>query len=317
MSLIEQFDKELEVIYKNENYIVRDNGTVLRKQKPNKRKRPLDEQWTFGKQDKQKGYMYIASHPIHRIVAYAFLGTPPSKEYVVDHIDTNKCNNRPENLRWVTRLENIILNPITLKRIEVAYGSLDEFFKNPQKEINLGPNISWMRTVSKEEAQSSKKQLLKWASTDKISQDSHLSEWIYQNRKPSTTNRFSLDDKPSLTYGALQRNMKWPTAFPTCPNTMTNDPLQTYLKKLHKGVTFTKNGYAGSIVEMVGKFEKLISVILKSDNIKPWSVIKITVENNQYVHEFRGLFFELNRAKQEHYKLLNIPFNGDSIDNYC
>jgi hypothetical protein len=250
-------------------------------------------------------------------VAYAFLGTPPSKEYVVDHIDTNKCNNRPENLRWVTRLENIILNPITLKRIEVAYGSLDEFFKNPQKEINLGPNISWMRTVSKEEAQSSKKQLLKWASTDKISQDSHLSEWIYQNRKPSTTNRFSLDDKPSLTYGALQRNMKWPTAFPTCPNTMTNDPLQTYLKKLHKGVTFTKNGYAGSIVEMVGKFEKLISVILKSDNIKPWSVIKITVENNQYVHEFRGLFFELNRAKQEHYKLLNIPFNGDSIDNYC
>ena len=50
-------------------------------------------------------------------MATAFHGEPPTKEHVVDHIDTNKQNNRPENLRWVTRLENILLNPITAKRI--------------------------------------------------------------------------------------------------------------------------------------------------------------------------------------------------------
>jgi len=316
MDLINQFDKEIEVIYKNEHYKVRDNGSVLRKQKPNKRKRPLDEQWTFGKQDKQKGYLNIASQPIHRIVAYAFLGTPPSKEHVVDHIDTNKCNNRPENLRWVTRLENIILNPITLKRIEIAYGSLEDFFENPKKENNLEPNIAWMRTVSKEEAQNCKRQLLKWANTDKISQNGYLSEWIYQNRKPYKINQFSLDAKPSLTDGVIQRNMKWPIAFPACPDTITDNPLETYLKKLSKGVVFTKNDYGESFVELVEKSENFISVISKQDNVKPYSVIKVTIENNQYVHESRGLFFELNGAKQEHYKLLNIPFDGDSIDNY-
>jgi len=315
-NLINQYNEENEVIYQNETYLVRDNGAVLRKQKPHKRKRPLDEQWTFGKQDKQKGYLHIASQPIHRIVAYAFLGTPPSKEHVVDHIDTNKHNNRPENLRWVTRLENIILNPITLKRIEIAYGSLEEFFKNPKKESNLEPNIAWMRTVSKEEAQSCKRQLLKWASTDTMPQDGRLNEWIYQNRKPYTTNKFSLEDKPSLTYGVIQRNWKWLTAFPACPNTITDNPLETYLKKLSKGVVFTKNDYGISHVEIAEKSENLISIISKSDNIKPWSVVKITVENNQYIHELKGLFFELNGAKNKHYKLLNIPFDGDSIDNY-
>ncbi|WP_294143305.1 HNH endonuclease signature motif containing protein [uncultured Sanguibacteroides sp.] len=33
--------------------------------------------------------------------------------YVVDHIDTNRQNNRIENLRWLTKLENVLLNPIS------------------------------------------------------------------------------------------------------------------------------------------------------------------------------------------------------------
>ena len=45
---------------------------------------------------------------LHRLVAYTFLGNPPEGKTEVDHIDDNKDNNRPENLRWVTRSENIL-----------------------------------------------------------------------------------------------------------------------------------------------------------------------------------------------------------------
>lgn len=32
---------------------------------------------------------------------------------IVDHIDTNRCNKRSENLSWLTRLENAFNNPYT------------------------------------------------------------------------------------------------------------------------------------------------------------------------------------------------------------
>lgn len=38
----------------------------------------------------------------------------------IDHIDTNRCNNRPENLRWVTCKENHN-NPLTLKHMSEAH----------------------------------------------------------------------------------------------------------------------------------------------------------------------------------------------------
>jgi hypothetical protein len=39
---------------------------------------------------------------VHRLVAMAFLGDPPSPEHTVDHIDTNAQNNHVSNLRWAT-----------------------------------------------------------------------------------------------------------------------------------------------------------------------------------------------------------------------
>ena len=99
MADINDFTREVECIYKDERYAVRDNGAVFRYPRDGKRPRKYDNFWTFGKPNIVHGYMEIASVRVHAIVATAFLGPKPTKEHVVDHIDTNRRNNRVENLR--------------------------------------------------------------------------------------------------------------------------------------------------------------------------------------------------------------------------
>jgi len=45
---------------------------------------------------------------IHRLVALYFLEPPDNQNNQVDHIDNNKTNNKVENLRWVTKKDNIL-----------------------------------------------------------------------------------------------------------------------------------------------------------------------------------------------------------------
>lgn len=59
------------------------------------------------------GYKYVGinsnSYRIHRLVCLAFHGNSPSSDKdIVNHIDGNKENNRPENLEWITIKENNI-----------------------------------------------------------------------------------------------------------------------------------------------------------------------------------------------------------------
>jgi HNH endonuclease len=44
---------------------------------------------------------------VHRLIATAFIGTPPTARHEVNHKDGNPSNNIPSNLEWCTKQENI------------------------------------------------------------------------------------------------------------------------------------------------------------------------------------------------------------------
>ena len=129
--LLDTYNEERECDYKDRHYRVRDNGSVLRLPKDPSKPRKGDNEWTFGTHHTGKQYLFIGSHQVHRIVATAFHGKPEAETDVVDHIDTNGENNRPENLRWTTRLGNA-LNPATRKKLELMTGlSIEKILEDP------------------------------------------------------------------------------------------------------------------------------------------------------------------------------------------
>lgn len=180
--LLIEFNEVKECIYKDEHYSVRDNGAVMRHPREGVRKRKLDNVWSFGTPN-LFGYLDHGGERVHRIVATAFHGAAPSDQHVVDHIDTNRQNNRPENLRWLTKLENILNNEITRKKVELICGSIEAFLENPsllyghEKEDQ---NFSWMRNVSKEEARISLARLTEWAKSPTKPKGGSLGDWIFQ-----------------------------------------------------------------------------------------------------------------------------------------
>ena len=164
---INEYTRETTCEYKGEVYSVRDNGAVMRHIREGKKSRKLDNVWTFGTKDKTRGYMMISSHRVHIIVAKAFIPGNEDGKMVVDHIDTNRCNNRVENLRWLTKLENVLLNEATLKRVTfLCGGDINKFIENPSCLQDLTGNnqdIMWMRTVTAEEAKRAIEHISAWA----------------------------------------------------------------------------------------------------------------------------------------------------------
>ncbi|MCX6293761.1 MAG: HNH endonuclease signature motif containing protein [Sphingobacteriales bacterium] len=323
---LNDFERACNCIYNDEHYTVRDNGAVLRNSRENEHTRPTDNKWTFGKLNRKTGYLEIASVRVHRIVATGFHGEPPSKEHVVDHIDTNKQNNRPENLRWVTRLENVLLNPITLKRIEIACGCrIEEFLDNPSKfrDKFKEPNNRWMCTVSIEEAQKSKEKLLAWAESDKLSAGGSLGEWIYSRNLPKTVVDITPEFTTSLTQNAVQKNWTTPTEFPCCPQDKSLFSIANYAANLNVGNPFSKNHYFNSIIEdfAISKDESTLWVMCKNvepNAIKPYLLAEIKIENNKFVHNNLGSFFKNDGAKKQFTLLQGLEWTeGDTFDDFC
>jgi len=318
------FSREVVCSYKGERYSVRDNGAVFKHSQEGKRTRPTDNKWTFGEPNDLTGYMEIASVRVHLIVATAFHGERSTKVYVVDHIDTNRRNNRPENLRWLTRLENAMSNPVTKKKIEFVCGcTVEEFLANPEKYRDRfqDQNFSWMRTVSAEEAKTCLENMNAWAKSDKQPSGGTLGEWVY---KPILQEQYIEpipEDVTAKTPNAVQRDWRVPSEFPCCPQEHNGEPIIAYAEKMQIGLTFCVNNIYSSIVRkyaMSGDHQVLYVLSESKSAPKPWAVAKITFEEDVFVHSSLGTFFELNGAEKQFCIAQGHEWTGgDSIDDYC
>lgn len=317
MISLDDFEIANKCVYKDERYFIRDNGAVLRYPLDGKRQRPTDNNWTFGKLNIKTGYLEIASVRIHRIVATAFHGEPPTKEHVVDHIDTNKQNNRPDNLRWVTRLENILLNPITARRIEIVCGSVEAFLTDPSKfrDKFSDPNYEWMCAVSAEEAQVSLDRMQSWAKSDKTLQGGSIGEWIFNREivetRPAKRPNYIMSKTPNAAQRIIFTPEDKPNEYPCTPQVFEGNPLAAYHENLTEGAPFFRN-HNGEYVVVKSGFSKdghVLYVLTKaayvyregesgewmpvpiaelsesvSDKDLPHSLTEITNEDGLFVH---------------------------------
>ena len=309
---INDYDVVKDCIYKGEHYSVRDNGSVLRHQCEGKRKRKLDNVWSFGMSNKNTGYMDFCGERVHRIVATAFHGPAPSDQHVVDHIDTNRQNNRPEKLRWLTKLENILNNEITRKKVELICGSIEAFLENPALlygHESEDKNFFWMRNVTKEEARISLEKLTKWAKTPTKPKGGYMGEWVFQDTPRVGYTPAIRFDEPiipetieeeeseplktqSLTPNAIQLNWKYPVRFPCCPLDYSGNPLEAYMANLGEGKLFSTNDFGDSSVLRFGMPQPDCLWVMCDIRIgwKTHALTKITFEDGIFYHENKGVY---------------------------
>lgn len=304
-------------------------------------------------QEKQNQWVYVFASNIrvHQVVATAFWGHEKEDGMVVDHKDTNRCNNRAENLHWVTKLENVLNNPITRSRIIKKCGSIEAFLENPAllQDSTEDPNFAWMRTVSEEEAAKCKANLERWSKEDVVYPKQSkigLGDWIFRDvsvarqgdeiRQKLTQilkhkNSVALNNEPndwdeetvsmlskSLTSNAMQENWNTPTEFPLCPSESMS--LDAYYLSLEKGKVFVQICGKGVIIEAaISDNKKAICVVTNNPNsLKKWFVTYIYVSDNKYIHRSGGSFFSEIGALKEITFFQGKEWTGeDCIDDYC
>ena len=332
--LINNFSEEKKCEYKGEIYSVRDNGAVMRHLREGKKVRKNDNVWTFGTKDNATGYMKIGQHRVHIIVATAFFGRKDSKVYVVDHIDTNRCNNRADNLRWLTRLENVLMNPVTLKRVTMLCGGdITKFIKNPSclRDITgTNQDLTWMRSVTPEEAAIAYENIMRWGlkpveNNKMIKASARKSDWMFEEKK----SHFEITiDTPQIVKAkspdtALQLKWKTPTDFPCCPTNLSNGGLIEYFENLHTENDFSVNQYScHKVIDKAlvddGKALLVVTHDTTEDAVKPYGLAQIYCSGGQFVHESISTFFEKNGALQYFAEMQGLVWEGgESIDMYC
>lgn len=306
------FNEERTCLYRGESYSVRDNGAICRHARPNARKRKLDEVWTFGTTGIH-GHLYFNGQAVHRIVATAFSDDGVEKsDLVVDHIDTNRVNNRPENLRWVSRLENALLNENTVRKLELATGyPIEELMANMDllHSLKLPSNYSWMTQVEENEAKQALSARRKWLMDAKHNPDYKTRERLYYY--------------PSLTSNAAQVN-QWKTIgfFPSVEK-CKNITLEDYSSSIQVCDVVYQSQRIEGYAFFADKWEispdrKFLWILChqKESEVKRFVLMSARCEGQCFVHSCQT-FFEKNGALKYFELALGREWNGPSPIDDC
>lgn len=218
---------------------------------------------------------------------------------------------------------------------------------------SVNPNFTWMRAVTKEEAQRSLKRWSEWAAKpmeERMPKGEGVGEWLYQEEKPVLV----IDSKPqyvgpynswaehkaaieneskrlyeeqyglkdSLTLGAKQLQWKTPTEFLLCPQDGQEQTLQAYLSNLTKGKLFTRNqfGDGGYVIEAdYNAVEDALYVLTDGSNpVKPYALCRITFQDGCFIHENRGSFFHDDGGQKYFTIAMGREWTGgDVFDDLC
>ncbi len=347
---INNFTEERACDYKGRRYLVRDNGAICRLPKEGGRPSKLDNIWSYGTKNPDNGYkIFTGNIRVHQVVCTAFHGPEPEPHMVVDHIDTNRCNNRPENLRWLTRLENALNNPATRKKIIYHCGSIEAFIANPSilRGKALSTDIEWMRTVTKEEAEKCRRNIERWAQEDKpkgeptgkgigdfIFSDEEMAEaakWSgrapFPGYKTKAQREADIEEslrqyqeenyglKDSLTPGAKQMNWKTPAEFPLIPTEITATPLRDYLSRLTKGAIYTRNRWGESPVYDAAMSEdgSHLAVVTEISGVTNYALSEVRFEGGVFIHDSIRTFFTEEGAQKYFTESLGREWTGGKV----
>lgn len=341
--MIDFYKEVKECVYKEELYSVRDNGAVMRHLREGKKPRKDDGVWTFGRKNSHNGYMMIGQHRVHIIVATAFLGARDTKVYVVDHIDTNRCNNRIENLRWFIRLENALCNEITRNKIIYICGSIEAFIENPsllRNHFTGEPSLEWMSTVTQEEAAmayvNTKQYWEKQAKNPRPLIGGKMNSNVYRKRqieemKPKQISPYPIEEtqlvQAKSPNTAWQKGWKTSTVFLSCPSKVGENTIEEYFNNLVIGGDYSSTLYYGKDKPVVQKIvdkayiDNNMSILVFSVNeagVKPFALSKIYIYDDKIIHENIGTFFKEIGARKQFILVQGLEWTGgDSIDEYC
>jgi len=187
-----------------------------------------------------------------------------------------------------------------------------------------------MRKVSREEARNSLKRMSDWAKNDDYNSSSKkgaLGEWIYKDYPSEISYQKTSEHKPepnelvkSKTPGAVQKNWKIPSEFPLCPTEVKKTSLGQYLQNLKNGEILARNKHGESIVHSADfseNSEALLVLCNKPEGLKEWSLARISIEGQHFVHESVETFFSLKGAQKQFTIACGMKWEGgDSIDDY-
>lgn len=342
--MINDYNEVKECVYKDEHYSVRDNGAIFRHKREGKRLRLDDERWTFGFKNSKTGYMLLGDHRVHIIVATAFLGERDSKKFVVDHIDTNRCNNRVENLRWFTRLENALNNDITRSKIIFICGSIEAFIENPnilreRLDQVKEPSLEWMRTVTKEAAATAYENIKRyWAEQAKnpkplvggkmndsvyskqlnitqyvpISPNKDISakpiDAISQQNDETQLQSLKTDlvkaKSPDI---AWQKNWEQLAQFPCCPTSVGSSPLQDYYNQLILGEYCS--------ITMFSEFDVFAERVYKISYTKANDALILLGKTYNYLRLFK-IYFSDGKFIHEHIQKYESSQDNQAFDHF-